>query len=78
MKERYSFKEDIICHVGKWTTREKSIQYLRKLAMLEVNELAGQLQKYEENLSSSSQLWKNGSSNTEILLPTCMDQYLNY
>ncbi|KAK4823427.1 hypothetical protein QYF61_002113 [Mycteria americana] len=36
MKERYPFKEDAIYHPGKWTTMEKSIQYLRELAMLEV------------------------------------------
>lgn len=43
VKGMYSFKEDIICHLGKWTTMEKGIQYLRKLAMMEVKELAGQL-----------------------------------
>ncbi|KAK4815656.1 hypothetical protein QYF61_005218 [Mycteria americana] len=36
MKERYPFKEDVIYCPGKWTTEEKSIQYLRKLAVLEV------------------------------------------
>ncbi|KAK4826926.1 hypothetical protein QYF61_012754 [Mycteria americana] len=36
MKERYPFKEDVICHPGKWTTMERGIQYLRELAVLEV------------------------------------------
>ncbi|GAB0180627.1 hypothetical protein GRJ2_000528000 [Grus japonensis] len=36
VKERYPFKEDVICHPGKWTTMERGIQYLRELAMLEV------------------------------------------
>ncbi|KAK4818477.1 hypothetical protein QYF61_014179 [Mycteria americana] len=36
MKERYPFKEDVICHLGKWTTMERGIQYLRELAVLEV------------------------------------------
>ncbi|KAK4818455.1 hypothetical protein QYF61_013661 [Mycteria americana] len=105
MKERYPFKEDVICHPGKWTTMERGTQYLRELAMPEViyddldnkqlskdpdevkctqpmwqkfvwstpasyanslavmtwkdgegqmvDELAGQLQQYEESLSSS-------------------------
>ncbi|GAB0206793.1 hypothetical protein GRJ2_003144900 [Grus japonensis] len=105
MRERYPFKEDVICHPGKWTTMERGIQYMRELAMWEmvyydldnvqlsknpdevqytrlmwrrfvqstppayakslavlawkdeevatVNEVTGQLQQYEENLSSS-------------------------
>ncbi|KAK4806889.1 hypothetical protein QYF61_012610 [Mycteria americana] len=36
MKERYPFKEDVVYRPGKWTTMEKSIQYLRELAMLGV------------------------------------------
>ncbi|KAK4807022.1 hypothetical protein QYF61_000351 [Mycteria americana] len=36
MKERDPFKEDVICHPGKWTTMERGIQYLRELAVLEV------------------------------------------
>ncbi|KAK4817115.1 hypothetical protein QYF61_027978 [Mycteria americana] len=36
VKERYPFKEDVICHPGKWTTMERGIQYLRQLAVLEV------------------------------------------
>ncbi|KAM6033078.1 uncharacterized protein LJ206_001912 [Theristicus caerulescens] len=36
VKERYPFKEDVICHPGKWTTMERGIQYLRELAVLEV------------------------------------------
>ncbi|KAK4823738.1 hypothetical protein QYF61_006007 [Mycteria americana] len=104
-KEKYPFKEDVICHPGKWATMERGIQYLRELVVLEaiysdldnkhlskdpdevqctrlmwqkfvqsappsyanslavmtwkggeaqmVDELAGQLWQYEENLSSS-------------------------
>ncbi|GAB0177269.1 hypothetical protein GRJ2_000192100 [Grus japonensis] len=36
MKERYPFKEDVICHSGKWTTIEGGIQYLRELAVQEM------------------------------------------
>ncbi|KAK4813534.1 hypothetical protein QYF61_009577 [Mycteria americana] len=36
MKERYPFKEDVLYRPGKWTTRERGIQYLRELAVLEV------------------------------------------
>ena len=36
MKERYSLKEVVISHPGKWTTMERGIQYLRELAVLEV------------------------------------------
>ena len=35
VKERYPFKEDVICQSSKWTTMEKGIQYLRELAVLE-------------------------------------------
>ena len=34
--ERCPFKEDVTCHLGKWTTMERGIQYLRELAVLEV------------------------------------------
>ncbi|KAK4828440.1 hypothetical protein QYF61_026597 [Mycteria americana] len=36
VKERYLFKEDVICHAGKWTTMERGVQYMRELAVLEV------------------------------------------
>ena len=36
VKERYPFKEELVCLPGKWTTMEKGIQYLRKLAIREV------------------------------------------
>ncbi|XP_009463217.1 PREDICTED: insulin receptor substrate 2 [Nipponia nippon] len=36
MKKRYPFKEDVICHPGKWTTMERGIQYLKESAVLEV------------------------------------------
>ena len=36
VKERYPFKEDVICQPGKQTTMERGIQYPRELAMLEV------------------------------------------
>ena len=36
VKERYPFKEDVICQPGKWTTMERGIQYLRELAVLEM------------------------------------------
>uniref|UniRef100_A0A8B9SPQ6 Uncharacterized protein n=1 Tax=Anas platyrhynchos TaxID=8839 RepID=A0A8B9SPQ6_ANAPL len=36
VRERYPFKEDILCLPGKWTTMEKGIQYLRELAVREV------------------------------------------
>ncbi|KAK4811041.1 hypothetical protein QYF61_015745 [Mycteria americana] len=36
MKERHPFKEDVIYRPGKWTTMERSIQYLRELAVLQV------------------------------------------
>ncbi|KAK4822055.1 hypothetical protein QYF61_008864 [Mycteria americana] len=36
VKERYPFKEGVMCHPGKWTTMERGIQYLRELAVLEV------------------------------------------
>ncbi|KAK4830621.1 hypothetical protein QYF61_012446 [Mycteria americana] len=36
MKERYPFKEDVICHPGEWTTMERGIQYLRESAILEL------------------------------------------
>ena len=36
MKERDPFKDDVTYCLGKWTTMEKSIQYQRELAVLEV------------------------------------------
>ncbi|GAB0204503.1 hypothetical protein GRJ2_002915900 [Grus japonensis] len=36
VRERYPFKEDVICHPGKWTTVERGIQYLRELAVWEM------------------------------------------
>nr|XP_013053966.2 uncharacterized protein LOC106047159 [Anser cygnoides] len=36
VKEMYPFKEDLVCQLGKWTTMERGIQYLRELAVLEV------------------------------------------
>ena len=29
VRERYPFKEDVVCHPGKWTTMERGIQYLK-------------------------------------------------
>ncbi|GAB0177816.1 hypothetical protein GRJ2_000246900 [Grus japonensis] len=36
MRERHPFKEDVICHPGKWTSMERGIQYPRELAMQEM------------------------------------------
>uniref|UniRef100_A0A8C3B7R9 Uncharacterized protein n=1 Tax=Cairina moschata TaxID=8855 RepID=A0A8C3B7R9_CAIMO len=36
VRERYPFKEEVLCLPGKWTTMEKGIQYLRELAVWEV------------------------------------------
>ncbi|GAB0207437.1 hypothetical protein GRJ2_003209300 [Grus japonensis] len=36
VRERYPFREDVICRPGKWTTMERGIQYLRELAMREM------------------------------------------
>ncbi|GAB0208475.1 hypothetical protein GRJ2_003313200 [Grus japonensis] len=36
VRERYPFREDVICHPGKWTTMERGIQYLRELAAWEM------------------------------------------
>ncbi|GAB0210207.1 hypothetical protein GRJ2_003486500 [Grus japonensis] len=36
VRERYPFKEDVICRPGKWTTMERGIQYLRELAVQEM------------------------------------------
>ncbi|KAK4826693.1 hypothetical protein QYF61_010702 [Mycteria americana] len=61
MKERYPFREDVICHPGKWTTMERGIQYLRELAMLEViygdldNE---QLSKDPDEVSCTRPMWR--------------------
>lgn len=36
VKEKYTFKEDLIYEVNKWTTIEKGIHYLKELAMVEM------------------------------------------
>ncbi|GAB0208045.1 hypothetical protein GRJ2_003270200 [Grus japonensis] len=36
VRERYPFREDVICRPGKWTTMERGIQYLRELAVREM------------------------------------------
>ncbi|GAB0208777.1 hypothetical protein GRJ2_003343400 [Grus japonensis] len=36
VRERYPFREDVVCHPGKWTTMERGIQYLRELAVREM------------------------------------------
>jgi len=60
MKESYSFKEDVMCHPGKWTTMERGIQYFRELAVLEViyddlnNE---QLSKDPDEVKSTRPMW---------------------
>jgi len=36
VRERYPFSEDFVCYPGKWTNMEKSIQYLRELAVREL------------------------------------------
>ncbi|GAB0209289.1 hypothetical protein GRJ2_003394600 [Grus japonensis] len=33
VRERYPFREDVVCRPGKWTTMERGIQYLRELAV---------------------------------------------
>ncbi|KAK4807210.1 hypothetical protein QYF61_024330 [Mycteria americana] len=61
MKERYPFKEDVICHPGKWTTMERGIQYLRELAMLEVvcGDLNNkQLSKDPDEVKRTRPMWR--------------------
>ncbi|MCQ4179296.1 hypothetical protein FK518_27370 [Klebsiella pneumoniae] len=36
VRDRYFFKEDIVCHPSKWTTMERGIQFLRELAVREL------------------------------------------
>ncbi|GAB0209869.1 hypothetical protein GRJ2_003452600 [Grus japonensis] len=36
VRERYPFREDVICRPGKWTTMERGIQYQRELAVREM------------------------------------------
>jgi len=36
MMERYPFSEDVVCYPGRWTNMERSIQYLRELAVQEL------------------------------------------
>ncbi|KAK4821934.1 hypothetical protein QYF61_004938 [Mycteria americana] len=52
-------KEDVICHLGKWTTMERGIQYLREGAVLEViddldNE---QLSKDADEVQCTRPMW---------------------
>ncbi|KAM6097713.1 uncharacterized protein LJ206_001003 [Theristicus caerulescens] len=61
VKERYPFKEDLICHPGKWTTMERGIQYLRELAVLEVihNDLNNeQLSKDPDEVQCTRPMWR--------------------
>ncbi|KAK4807021.1 hypothetical protein QYF61_000350 [Mycteria americana] len=61
MKERDPFKEDVICHPGKWTTMERGIQYLRELAMLEViyGDLDNkQLSKDPDEVQCTRPMWR--------------------
>ncbi|KAF1662984.1 RNA polymerase II subunit A C-terminal domain phosphatase, partial [Aptenodytes patagonicus] len=61
MKERYPFKEDVICCPSKWITMEKGIQFLRELAVLEViyddlnNE---QLSKDPDEVKDTRPMWR--------------------
>ena len=61
VKERYPFKEDVICRPSKWTTMEKGIQFLRELAVLEViyddlnNE---QLPKDPDEVKCTRPMWR--------------------
>ncbi|XP_042664194.1 uncharacterized protein LOC122154923 [Tyto alba] len=36
VRDRYPFKEDLTCHLSKWTAMERGIQYLRELAVWEM------------------------------------------
>ncbi|GAB0209273.1 hypothetical protein GRJ2_003393000 [Grus japonensis] len=36
VRERYPFREDVVCRPGKWTTMERGIQYQRELAVREM------------------------------------------
>ena len=36
MKERYSSRDNVTCQTGRWTTTERSTQYIRKVPMLKV------------------------------------------
>lgn len=36
VKEKYPFKEDLVCFPGVWTAMKKGMQYLRESAVLEV------------------------------------------
>ncbi|KAK4830508.1 hypothetical protein QYF61_011421, partial [Mycteria americana] len=61
VKERHTFKEDVICHPGKWTTMERGIQYLRELAMLEViySDLDNkQLSKGPDEVKCTRPMWR--------------------
>ena len=37
MRERYPFSDDFVCYPGKWTNMETGIQYLRELAVRELD-----------------------------------------
>ncbi|KAM6103469.1 Friend virus susceptibility protein 1-like [Theristicus caerulescens] len=61
VRERYPFKEDVICHPGKWTAMERGIQYLRELAVLEVihNDLNNeQLSKDPDEVQCTRPMWR--------------------
>ncbi|KAK4810460.1 hypothetical protein QYF61_004240, partial [Mycteria americana] len=60
-KERYPFKEDVICHPGKWTTMERGIQYLRELSVLEViyGDLSNErLPKDPDDIQCTRPMWR--------------------
>ncbi|XP_071890629.1 uncharacterized protein [Anas platyrhynchos] len=62
VKERYPFKEDLVCQLGKWTTMERGIQYLRELAVLEVvySDLDnGQLPVDPDKVQCTRAMWLN-------------------
>ncbi|MCQ4078415.1 hypothetical protein FK519_26840 [Klebsiella pneumoniae] len=61
VKERYPFKEDVMCHPGKWATMERGIQYLRELAVLEIiyDDLDNdQLPKDPDEVRCTRQMWR--------------------
>ncbi|XP_049650026.1 uncharacterized protein LOC126035459 isoform X2 [Accipiter gentilis] len=61
VKERYPFKEDVICQSSKWTTMEKGIQYLRELAVLETihHDLDNpQLPKDPDEVQCTRPMWR--------------------
>ncbi|GAB0180180.1 protein FAM124A [Grus japonensis] len=88
--------DEIKCMEPMWRKLVRSTRssYMNSLAVMTwkdgdgqtVNEVAGQLQQYEESFSSSlvtavEKLLQSGGPATQrgyVLLPTCMDQYLSY